>query len=383
MFFACALNAAVIERGPYIEDLKFTSATLRWSTSVPAASWVEYGPEGRCSQIMAISPRKRSHSVTLQGLIPNTKFCYKVYVQNNAGNGVQAPAEGHFRTLLTPERKTLSFLVVGNTSASSKGGTLAIKQKMARTMEEYPADFIIHTGNIAANGLDSGETYDFFKPYKFLLRSTPIFMTLGEDEYGPMGKNGEGKSFLDDNFKKANAMPWGQGAPNYYYIDSAHARIIFLDTNNMYGISAAPGLSRESAQYQWLKKTLATAGGGRWKIVVMHHPVYSSGASEDRLSRLLGPLFDSEKVNLVIQGHQGAYERTTPISGGAEAKAGPVYMTVGGSGKFFEHASYGNKWSAKYFDVPHFAQVQITDRKLALRAYDADGKKIDALDIYF
>lgn len=383
IFAACYLNAAVMERGPYIEDPQQTSVVLRWATDTPAPCWVEYGPEGNCSQIMAVSPKRKYHTLALHGLIPNTQFCYKIYVENNAGNGVQNPIEGSFKTLFTPERKIVSFLVIGNTANPADKDNYDIKARMAQAMSSYESDFIVHTGNISSTGLNEQEDSNFFSPYRRILRTNPVLFALGEDEYGAERKGKAGLSFLNNNFKKIHSMPWSKGTPNYYYIDTANARIVFIDTNNLYGAAAAPELTKDSAQYVWLRQTLATAEMGKWKIVVMHHPVYSSGETEDRLSRLLGPLFDAQKVNLVIQGRQGAYERTKPIVASAPAAAGPTYITIGGSGKFFEQASYDNAWSAKYFNVPHFAHIQIVDRKLSLRVYTQDNKRIDALDIYF
>ncbi len=382
LFLASALNAAVIERGPFVEDPAQTTAVIKWTADAPSPAWVEYGPEGKCSQLMAISSRKRNHSLTLHGLIPNTKFCYKVYVENNSGTGVQEAKTGTFRTLFTPERKIVNFLVVGNT-ADPQGTAAEMKRRMAQSMAEHPADFLIHTGDIAAGGSIAAADEEFFKPYQKVLSDAPLLVALGEEEYGENRSNANGKGFLAANYKRVHSMPWSKGTPNYYYIDTANARIFFIDTNNMYDALTAPAINQKSPQYIWLRDSLAKTAGGKWKIVVMHHPVYSSGKEEDRLSQVLAPLFEAQKVNLVIQGHQGAYERTKPIYRAEPAKSGPIYITVGGSGKFFEESSYNNDWSNKYYATPHFAYISIIDRKLSLRTFTHDNKRIDALDIYF
>ena len=180
LFLACALNSAVIERGPYVEDPALTTAVIKWATDTPSPAWIEYGPEGKCSQLMAISSRKINHSLTLHGLIPNTKFCYKVYVENNSGTGVQEAKTGTFRTLFTPERKIVNFLVMGN-SADPQGNSEEIKKRMAQSMAEYQADFIIHTGDIAAGGTPQASDKDFFVPYKKLLSDAPLLVALGEE----------------------------------------------------------------------------------------------------------------------------------------------------------------------------------------------------------
>ena len=375
------LWAAEIIKGPYAEDVELKSAVIKFAASETTPAWLEYGPLGKCSQLMAISAPARNHKFVLHGLTPNTQFCYKAYVENNAGDGVQEPSKGTFKTLFTPERKIVNFLVIGNTSANEETDNSEIKQTMARNMANYEADFLVHTGNISSSGLASDETVQFFEPYQRILNTMPLVLTVGSDEYGPDAKTAEGKGFLAGHYKSNHNMPWSTGTPNYYSFDTANARIIVIDTNNLYGALQAPKLEKNSTQYEWLKNTLAKAGADKWKIVVMHHPVYSSGQTEDLLSAFLAPLFEAHQVKLVIQGHQGAYERTKPIRKGAAAKSGPIYVTVGGSGKFFEESTYENEWGSKYLALPHFSHIKIVDRKLSLRTYTHDNKLIDALDV--
>jgi 3',5'-cyclic AMP phosphodiesterase CpdA len=332
---------------------------------------------------MAVSPRKKEHSLVLHGLIPNTKFCYKIYVQNDSETGVQQPIEGTFKTLYSPERKIVNFLVVGNTSAAADGSNEEIKNRMAQSMANYEADFLIHTGDMVASGLVADADKEFFTPYQKILQNSPLLVALGEDEYGPDRATNEGKGFLTTQYRSIHSMPLSKGTPFYYYIDTANARFIFLDTNNVYDAIFAAKLSDKAPQLEWLKTSLSSTDAAKWKIVVLHHPVYSSGKEEDRLSKLLAPIFEANKVNLVIQGHQGAYERTAPIKNDMVARTGPTYITVAGGGKFFEPSSYNIDWSSKYYEIPHFAHVQIVDRKLSLRVYTHDNRRIDALDIHF
>ncbi len=374
---------AEIVKGPYTEDVEQKSAIVKIVATDVTPAWLEYGPMGKCNQLMAISAPSKSHRFVLHGLTPNTQFCYKAYVNNNSGDGVQEGSEGTFKTLFTPERKIVNFLVIGNTSAQADVDTSEIKNTMARNMTIYESDFLVHTGNISSSGLAADETAQFFDPYQRLLKNMPLVVAIGSDEYGPDAKTDAGKGFLAAHYKANHTMPWSAGTPNYYYFDTANARIIVIDTNNLYGALQAPGLDKKSAQYEWLKSTLAKAGADKWKIVIMHHPVYSSGKTEDLLSAFLAPLFEVHQVKLVIQGHQGAYERTKPIRKGTPSKNGPIYITVGGSGKFFEESSYSNEWGSKYFAVPHFSHIKIVDRKLSLRTYTHDNKLIDALDINF
>ena len=380
---SAAAWAAEIIKGPYSEDVGLKNAVVKFEATESTPAWLEYGPIGKCNQLMAIAAPVKNHKFVLHGLTPNTQFCYTAYVQNNAGDGVQEGMAGTFKTLFTPERKIVNFLVVGNTSAPEENDTAEIKTTMARSMENYESDFLVHTGNISSTGKAAEEAQQFFEPYKKILHTMPLIAAVGTDEYGPNAKEASGKGFLAANYRANHNMPWSAGTPNYYFFDTANARIIVIDTNNLYGVLQAPKLEKQSTQYEWLKNTLAKTAADKWKIVIMHHPVYSSGQTEDLLSGFLAPLFEAHQVKLVIQGHQGAYERTKPIRRGEASKSGPIYVTVGGSGKFFEESSYENEWSSKYFALPHFMHVKIVDRKLSLRTYTHDNKMIDALDVNF
>ncbi|MBO7605212.1 MAG: hypothetical protein J6S61_01925, partial [Elusimicrobiaceae bacterium] len=105
LVFTLSADAAEIIKGPYTEAAEQKSAVVKFVATDITAAWLEYGPLGKCNQLMAISAPARSHRFVLHGLTPNTQFCYKAYVQNNSGDGVQEGSEGTFKTLFTPERK--------------------------------------------------------------------------------------------------------------------------------------------------------------------------------------------------------------------------------------------------------------------------------------
>ena len=69
-------------------------------------------------------------------------------------------------------------------------------------------------------------------------------------------------------------------------------------------------------QRAWLKKALATSTAP-WKVLVGHHPIYSSGFYGDDPEAIarLGPLLRRHGVQLYINGHDHNYERSRPIDG--------------------------------------------------------------------
>jgi hypothetical protein len=68
--------------------------------------------------------------------------------------------------------------------------------------------------------------------------------------------------------------------------------------------------SRIAEQAAWLDTALE-ASDARWRIVSMHHPVFSSGRGRDSPERraFLLPVLERHAVDLVLQGHDHTYAR--------------------------------------------------------------------------
>lgn len=387
------LHAAQILRGPYIEDPTQTTMILKWQTDEPTPGWVEYGPVPRCNQIMTVSPETSFHKVVLYGLVPNQEFCYRIYVQNKAKDGVQTPVEGRFRTLFTPERKEVRFLALGNTGAAEPGWTedglpepdvaAQSRKSLADLMKQEKSDFFIHTGNITHSGLDKDADHEFFTPFKEVLANNPLFVALGPNEYGPDRAEKESKSFLRTNYSRFHDMSWGNATPKYYSFDTANARFIFLDGNVTEGAVWGPNTDAQSQQTQWLKTMLAGAPE-KWKIVVVNSPIYSTGAhgANHQLYADWGQIFENYQVNLVLQGADANYERTFPMLRGAPGPRGVTYVTLGGGGAPLTKRVSSDSSTARFVSAYHYAVGSIVDRKLTLKVYNNTGKLLDTLELY-
>ncbi|MBR4681917.1 MAG: metallophosphoesterase [Elusimicrobiaceae bacterium] len=392
LLYPFILQAAQVSRGPYLEDPTQSTMVLRWQTDVPTPAWLEYGPAPRCNQIMTISPEGRNHKVVLYGLVPNQDFCYRLYVYNRERDGAQEPITGTFRTLFSAERKIVNFLVMGATgeplSYDESGNLLpseadAARESLASLMETETSDFVIHTGNITASGLNIDANREFFTPFKEVLRKTPLFVALGPNEYGPNRADRESKPFLANNYTRFHSMPWSNATPKYYSFDTANARFVFLDTNIAEGAAWAPDLDEKSNQIAWLKTTLAGAGE-RWRIVVMNAPAYSSGARgpNNEVFADLVKIFEDYRVNLVIQGGDANYERTFPMFRGEIKPRGVTYLTLGTAGQTPTKRTNPDASTARFVSARHYAAVKIVDRKLSVKIYNEKGKTIDEFDQY-
>jgi hypothetical protein len=400
-----ASHGAQIVRGPYLEDPTHTTLILRWQTDTPSVSWLEYGPAPRCNQIMTLTTAGTKHKAVLYGLVPNQDFCYRIYVQNSAADGVQEPVSGSFRTLFSAERKVVKFLAIGSTASGAEdasssaltdlsfpsviGDSLqqdnaAARQEIADLMAQEKSDFLIHTGNITHSGLNEDADAEFFTPFKEVLRHHPLFVAVGPNEYGPDRSDRESKSFFRTNYSLYHDMSWSQGTPKYYFFDTANARFIFLDTNDAVGAAWAPEISEKSKQTQWLETALSSAGD-KWKIVVMNAPAYSTGPKgpNAKVAETWVKLFEDYRVNLVLQGGDADYERTFPIRlGEPTARNGVTYVTLGTTAATPAKRTSQENYTQRFVAARHYASAKIVDRKLTLNVFDNKGKKLDTLELY-
>lgn len=105
-----------------------------------------------------------------------------------------------------------------------------------------------------------------------------------------------------------------------YFIDYPQMRLIIIDTQTASKIFSLLYFRK------WLEKVLSQAGN-KWKIVLMHHPIYSSkrGRNNFAIRYAFRPLFEHYGVHLILQGHDHSYARlsTRTHNGG---KHTPIYI---------------------------------------------------------
>lgn len=85
-----------------------------------------------------------------------------------------------------------------------------------------------------------------------------------------------------------------------YYVDFPQLRFIVLNTNGL------QRLSDYTIVNTWLKKALRTAGD-RYTLVMMHHPVYSSGKGRINLAIWLTFHWTLQEADVVFAGHDHSY----------------------------------------------------------------------------
>ena len=133
-------------------------------------------------------------------------------------------------------------------------------------------------------------------------------------------------------------------------------------------------------QRDWLKAQLEQSRA-RWKIVVLHHPLFSIRSKSRNLIQrwVFNDLLEDYGVDLVLQAHEHAYARMTAHEGGQAVT--PVYTVSHCSPKnydIYENDRYDKSIASSRF----YQTVRISGDTLTLTAYEVyHHSRCDSLQI--
>jgi 3',5'-cyclic AMP phosphodiesterase CpdA len=249
-----------------------------------------------------------------------------------------------------PNPNQLRFLALAD-SGSGNANQQEVADRMAERHRLQPVDLVLLGGdNIYPNGDIALLQKTVVHPYRALLQAgVPFHAVLGNHDI----RTANGVAQLREPVL-------GMGG-RWYNLRRGPVEFFLLDTNT----NAA-----WQHQMPWLKNALARSTAP-WKVVVGHHPLYSSGLYGDdpRLQAKLLPLFERYQVQLYINGHEHNYERTLPLHG-------TTFLIVGGGGAWLRPV-LGNRNSARAVSAYSFAEIEVVGDQMRLSAWNAKGKRID------
>jgi predicted phosphodiesterase len=255
--------------------------------------------------------------------------------------GAQTPS-------LTTSPEVLRFAVLGDfgTGATEQ---YQVAERLDEVRRQSPFDLVLALGD---NMYGSQKPEDFVKkferPYARLLTAGVRFQAI-----------------LGNHDKPGNrSYPlFNMGGARYYTYSRANVPFVALDSNLM-----------EPRQIEWLDSTLA-ASTQPWKIVYLHHPLYSNGrrhGSNLELRVALEPILVSHGVQVVFAGHEHVYERITP-------QRGITHFVAGSGGQLRRGDVRVSATTAAAFDQDHaFLIVEIAGDVLRFRTISRTGTVVDS-----
>lgn len=231
----------------------------------------------------------------------------------------------------------------------TRGGE-EVHASIVQALTGLAPDLVFHTGDLSSHGR-SPQEFEVFKA---------IIEPLGSVDFYPVRGNHE-----RDEKLLLSYFPQLQGSTRY---------IVRRDSLVFVALDSTHDLKPGSEQFNWLKENLL-AHQDRPIILLMHHPVFSSGAHGDELglSLWLPHLLEGSSVKAVISGHEHSYERSE--------FGGIHYLVSGGGGAPFRTARNPNPHSKLFVISHHFLILDPEATKLKVRVLTPDLNLLDSFDI--
>ena len=257
-----------------------------------------------------------------------------------------------FKTFELDQRET-TFIAYGDARTNPK-----MHLAVASNFKRYSPDFILHTGDLVADG----RRYDvwgreFFGPLADVIDEIPILPSIGNHEQD------------GNNYLFYLSLP---GKERWYSYDVGPVHVVALDYRREKG---------NDEQFAFAQQDLM-ASKAPWKVVFMHYPVFNIGGHATRWGHATYlPLFHEAKVDLVVVGHSHIYERFLPVAGASATASWPIlHITTGGGGAGLAPV-YPHPALAAYYSTNHFVVFEATATTLKGRAFTKDNALLDKFEL--
>jgi predicted phosphodiesterase len=383
----------------------------------------------------------RVYHASLSSLTAGSIFQYRILKDGKEVFQAEAKAS-------KSKEQPYRFVVMGDIGAESSN-----QKKLAERAYLEKPDFIAVPGDIVyENGLVSEYNRKFWPIYNAdradsngapIMRSIPFIAAVGNHDAdtrdldkmpdalayymffdqplnGPLAAEGSAIVPIlkgSEKNKKAFYDAAGETYPrmsNFSYdYGNAHWTVIDADTYVDW---------TDSSLKNWVINDLAASKNATWHFVMFHHPGFNSALehNEQQHMRLLAPIFEKAKVDIVFNGHVHNYQRSYPmffkpikngtlLVGGKDNKTvrgrvvvgkwtldknfdgisnthpkGVIYVITGAGGKELYNPEQENdpetwqKFTHKFISTVHsLTSVAVNGNKLVIRQIDINGKELD------
>ena len=255
---------------------------------------------------------------------------------------------------------SLKFAVIGDSGRWSTEQRQTAAQ-LGTEREGFPFDFVLMLGdNNYGDGSPGSYVPRFEEPFKPLLdANVKFYAAVGNHDQGP----------------QLNYPLFNMSGHRYYTFERTAGVVppVVGDMGNRVRFFAVDTVNLDAEQMVWLDRELSESKAD-WKIVYMHHPLYSSGRyafSSALLRRTLEQTLIEHQVDVVFSGHEHLYERMRPQSG-------VMYFVSGAAGSVRTGDLRPSSHQAKGYDGDlSFMLVEIAGNTLYFQAVNRIGERID------
>ena len=335
-------------------DEDMYSRNVSWSCGETLqASFLELADENdtlhieATGEVFASRSGKAAYYVArLRGLQAGCLYSYRVCTNGHYSSW------HHFNI---SDHSNASFLYVGDVQDTIAGIT---NQLLREAFRHHPeAQFLVCGGDLTERPIDAywQETFDGLDS---IGQSVPLLNATGNHDYlkGLIYRLERRFSLVHSYY--LNSM---EGVNQVFTLRYKDVQLFVLDSNREFFYLFT--------QRAWLKRQLEESTA-KWKVVVLHHPLYSiRGKNNNLIQRwMFDDLIREYDVDLVLQGHEHAYARMTAHDDD-EAET-PVYVVSHLSPKNYR-IEFDERFDKFGSGSRYYQKVVADDEQLILTAYDA------------
>ena len=390
-----------IEIVPYSENPRFTGRPTTGSNIVASTAEVMREVPGVDLGVISIISypfEVNRHMVEVSDLKPGEKYCFRV---GDASRGWWSDV-GTFE--MADNSDSFTFFHMSDTQSGTPKQYETFAEVADTAFALYPdAKFIMHTGDVVDSGKNFEQWNWLFNAASDTLLNTVMMPATGNHEEDM--DNATVENFLLTDYPQQDTT---NGV--YYSFDYNNAHFMVLNTNDLNSDNTLG-----TKQMEWLKAD-AAASDKTWKIVALHKAVYSNGSHYDdddvtALRKQLSTLMPQLDIDVVLQGHDHVYLRTSAMNNNAVCEIvertvthdgttytamvnpdGTVYAIDGCAGvKYYQTKDaaltdqlFPRAESIVDAKAPVFAAIEIDGENLFFNAYtveNGEAQKIDSFAI--
>ena len=335
-----------------------SSRNVSWQAdSILHPSYLELAqlPDGDTVKVEAYGEVFRSRSgvaayyvARLRQLRPDAQYAYRAVTDGKASQWY------HFQTY-KENRNNLSFMYVGDVQDTVGGASNRI---LKEALAYHPqTEFLVCGGDLTDRPKDEcwAET---FRDVDSICQAMPLLTVTGNHDYlkgvivslerrFPLIYS----YFLDSKIEDNQVYTVRYGSAQFFLLDS-NRELPYLLT-----------------QRSWLERELQNSSA-RWKIVVLHHPLFSLKGHNNLIQRwVFNDLIEEYGVDLVMQGHEHAYGRMTRHDDNDKATT-PVYTVSHCSPKNYR-IQFDDEFDKFGISSRYYQTVDIKGDTLVMATYES------------
>lgn len=272
-------------------------------------------------------------------------------------------------------RGELQFIVIGDWGEKGNYSQKQVAYAMEKLESQEKIDFILTTGdNFYENGVSDLSDLHFKKSFEEIYlfsKSIPWYISLGNHDY-----MGDIQTLIE--YGKVNPN-WIFPSPYYSFekkIEKENS-VLFLMTDtsefvNILGLLYYRSYMRKGEsviQMNWINSKLKNTNA-KWKIVIGHHPIYSSGYHGDTkvLQKEFVETLEKNKVDLYFAGHDHDLQHL-------KHPEKRIHFFISGAGSKTRQIT-SNPYTIFAASQPGFAVVKINENKIEVRFINHNSKEI-------